>query len=101
MSAQAVGGGESPFKVYGAVAFKRAEIRSGHCLPHQIKRDLFTPMRGHGKAAAVHTNAVANVDAPGDSRCCELQLRSPVGRTNPEHASNFLDQSGKHQSVTV
>jgi hypothetical protein len=101
MSAQAVGGGESPLEVDGAVAFKRAEIRSGHCFLHEIECDLFTPMRGHGKTATVHGNAVPGVNAPGDTRCCELQLRSPVGCTNPEHAPNFLDQSGKHQSVTV
>jgi hypothetical protein len=58
-------------------------------------------MRGHGKAAAVHGNAVAGVNAPGDTRRCDLQLHFPVGCTNPEHAPNFLDQSGKHQSVTV
>src|ERR1041384_684789 len=101
MSAQAVGGGESPLKVYGAVAFKRAEIRSGHCLPHQIERDIFTQMCGYGEAAAVYRNAVAGVDASGDSRCCELQLRSTVGCSHPEHASNFLDQPGKHKRVTV
>jgi hypothetical protein len=30
-----------------------------------------------------------------------LQLRSPVGCTNPQHAPNFLDHPGKHQTVTV
>jgi hypothetical protein len=83
MSAQAVGGGESPLQVHGTVAFKRAEICSGHCFLHEIECDVFTPMRGHGKAAAVHGNAVAGVNAPGDTRRCELQLRFPVGCTNP------------------
>src|SRR6476646_7785553 len=101
MSAQAVGGGERALEVDGAVALKRAEIRSGHRLLHEIECEVFTPMRCHRKATAVHRNAVAGVDASGDTRCCELQLRSPVGCPNPEDAANFLDQSGKHYSVTV
>ena len=35
--AQAVGGGESPLEVDAAVAFKRAEIRSGHCFLQEIE----------------------------------------------------------------
>ena len=31
----------------------------------------------------------------------KLQLRCAIGRTNPDHAPNFLDQTGKHRSVIV
>ena len=101
MSGQAVGGGERALEVDRAVAFKRTEICPSPCLLHEIECDVFTPMRCHGKAAPIHRNAVAGVDAGGDSRCCELELRYPVGGTNPEHAPNLLDQSGKHSRVIV
>ena len=34
---------------------------------------------------------LAGVDIAGNTRCGDLQLRSTIGRPNPEHASNFLD----------
>ena len=57
----------------------------------KIERDLFTPVRCHGKAAAVYRNAIAGVNATGNPRSGQLQLRSAISRTNPEHASSFLN----------
>src|SRR5882762_5995875 len=101
MSSQARIGGESALEIDGAVALERSEVGAGHRFLQKIERDLFMPMRCHRKAAAVYGNAVARVDLAGNARSGQLQLRSAIGRSNPEHVPNFLDQTGKHWSVIV
>jgi len=38
------------------------------------------------QAAAIYRNAIAGVDFAGNARSGQLQLRSAIGRSNPEDA---------------
>jgi hypothetical protein len=96
VAAERRAGDERVFEIHQTVATQLLQIRAVECFLEQIEGELFLAPRAHGQTTAIHGHALTHSGLGGELGRGYLQLRAAISHPDPQHATNFLNQTGEH-----